>query len=99
MAYVIFGILVAKASSTKGECCGPMRFDTGMPRWGAIAISVLLLGCDPEGRKECVWVLEPEPKLDGSTDAGMIPVCARNRKTMKEDCRLQTSLAYAEKVF
>ncbi len=55
--------------------------------------------CDPEGRKNCDWVLEPEPKLIGTTDAGYIPVCARNRHTNKEDCRLQTTLEYAEKVY
>ena len=62
-------------------------------------IFMFLLGCDPEGKKSCDWVIEPEPKLKGSTDPGYIPVCARNRKTMKEDCRLQTTLDYAEKVY
>jgi hypothetical protein len=59
----------------------------------------LLSACDPDGKKECAWVLEPEPKLDGQTDPGYIPLCARNRTTMKEDCRLQASLEYAEKVY
>ena len=27
----------------------------------------------------------------------MIPVCARNRASMKEDCRLQTTVDYAKK--
>lgn len=63
------------------------------------AAATLLTACDPEGRKTCEWVLEPEPKLKGSTDPGYIPVCARNRKTLKEDCRLQTTLEYAEKVY
>jgi hypothetical protein len=61
--------------------------------------SFLSLACDPDGKKSCDWVLEPEPKLKGSSDDGYIPVCARNRTTMKEDCRLQTSLEYAEKAY
>lgn len=55
-----------------------------------------LLACDPEGRRKCDWVLEAEPKLKGQADEGMIPVCARNRVTMKEDCRLQTNLDFAK---
>lgn len=62
-----------------------------------------LIACDSEGKKKCDWVLEPEPKLIGKTEEGFIPVCARNRKTMKQDCRLQTSLekakSYSGKVF
>ncbi len=58
-----------------------------------------ILACDPDGKKECAWVLEPEPKLEGQTDPGYIPLCARNRTTMKEDCRLQASLEYAQKVY
>jgi hypothetical protein len=61
-------------------------------------VALLLAGCDPEGKKQCSWVLEPEPKLDGTADPGYIPVCARNRTTMKEDCRLQTTVEYAKKV-
>lgn len=61
-------------------------------------VMFLSVGCDPDGKKACEWVLEPEPNLKGSTDPGYIPVCARNRRTMKEDCRLQTTLEYAEKV-
>ncbi|MCB9228430.1 MAG: hypothetical protein H6618_02370 [Deltaproteobacteria bacterium] len=52
-------------------------------------LSLLLLSCDPEGRKDCAWVLEPEPDLKGKVQEGYIPVCARNRRTMKQDCRLQ----------
>ena len=57
------------------------------------------VACDPDGKKQCAWVLEPEPKLEGQTEPGFIPVCARNRTTMKEDCRLQSTLEYAEKVY
>lgn len=52
--------------------------------------------CDPEGKKECAWVLEPEPDLIKKVEEGFIPVCARNRKTMKQDCRLQTTLEKAK---
>jgi hypothetical protein len=61
-------------------------------------ISVLLMtSCDPEGKKKCQWTLEPEPNLIGSaTVAGMIPVCARNRTTNKEDCRFQADMNFAK---
>lgn len=68
----------------------------------AILLAMLILpfvaGCDPEGRKDCVWVLEAEETLAGTTSEGFIPVCARNRQTMKQDCRLQTTLDFAKKV-
>ena len=63
------------------------------------AVVGLLMGCDPEGRKDCAWVLMPEKSLIGQTDAGMIPMCARNLKTNKEDCRLQAPLEYAKQVY
>jgi hypothetical protein len=67
-----------------------------VPAFSMIALA-LLIGCDPEGRKECEWTLEPEPKLIGTTsDPGMIPVCARNRKKNKEDCRFQASMEFAK---
>jgi hypothetical protein len=58
-----------------------------------------LSACDLEGRKKCVWVLEPEPnkQLMDRVEEGMIPVCARNRETQKQDCRLQISLEKAKK--
>ena len=64
--------------------------------WG---LSLMVLGCDSDGKKQCAWVLEPEPKLKGTTDPGFIPVCARNRGNNKEDCRLQTTLEYAQKIY
>lgn len=68
-----------------------------------LSVALLLLpaltACDPDGKKECAWVLEPEPTLDGTTDPGYIPVCARNRKAMKEDCRLQATIDYAKSVY
>jgi hypothetical protein len=55
-----------------------------------------LSACDPDGKKRCDWVLEPEPSLSGKADIGYIPVCARNRQNMKQDCRLQCSLNFAK---
>lgn len=55
--------------------------------------------CDPDGKKECAWVLEPEPNLKGKVQAGYIPVCARNRMTMKQDCRLQATLEQAKEFY
>jgi len=58
---------------------------------------MMLSACDPEGKKECQWTLEPEPNLIGTnTVAGMIPVCARNRTTNKEDCRFQADMDFAK---
>lgn len=41
------------------------------------------------------------PNVDkiGKTDEGFIPVCARNMVSMKEDCRLQTTLDFAKKIY
>ncbi|MBI2603448.1 MAG: hypothetical protein HYW48_10380 [Deltaproteobacteria bacterium] len=55
-----------------------------------------MISCDPEGRKKCDWVLEPEPDQKERVQWGYIPVCARNRATMKQDCRLQASLQFAK---
>ena len=61
-----------------------------------ILFSMALFSCDPEGKKECQWTLEPEIKLQGTTQPGMIPVCARNRVTNKEDCRYQATMDFAK---
>ena len=55
-----------------------------------------VISCDKEGKKQCSWYLEPEPKLKEKVTQGFIPVCARNRNTMKQDCRLQTTLEKAK---
>jgi hypothetical protein len=62
----------------------------------AVALTLFVAGCDKEGRGNCAWVLEPEPKLESQVDPGMIPVCARNRDSNKEDCRMQTTLERAK---
>ena len=62
--------------------------------------ALTLFSCDPEGKKDCQWTLDPEPKLIGTTtEPGMIPVCARNRQTNKEDCRFQAPLDFAKAAF
>jgi hypothetical protein len=70
---------------------------------GFLALIILtsfgLSACDPEGKKDCAWTLEPEIKLEGTTDPGYIPVCARNRKTEKQDCRLQATVEFAKKIY
>ncbi len=76
------------------------HFKQGLATFTLAALTALtLIACDPDGHKQCAWVLEPETKLIGTTTEGYIPVCARNRETMKEDCRLQTPLDFAEKVY
>lgn len=71
-------------------------------RWGSrfavVYCFFFSLGCDPEGRKDCQWYLVPDTSRIGQTAPDLIPVCARNFETNKQDCRLQTSLAYAKKV-
>jgi hypothetical protein len=60
-------------------------------------VALLVTGCDPEGKKECQWTLEPEVNLIGTTtEPGMIPVCARNRVKNKEDCRFQANMDFAK---
>ena len=60
---------------------------------------LLVCACDPEGQKECAWTLEPEPGLIGKTLQGYIPVCARNRVSNKQDCRLQVRMEKAKEYF
>ena len=75
--------------------------------WLKIAISVFLIStvvsCDKEGRKKCQWVLEPNLSKDAVTEQGYVPACARNRTTMKQDCRFQITVEkgkkYENKVF
>ena len=63
----------------------------------AICAVAFLSSCDPEGKENCDWTLEPETNLIGTTtEPGMIPVCARNRVNNKQDCRFQTTLDFAK---
>ena len=66
-----------------------------------VASSFFAVGCDPEGHKQCEWVLEPESQSESVnsdvTKADMFPVCARNRRTMKQDCRLQAPEDFIKK--
>lgn len=66
-----------------------------------LALAAILLGCDPEHKKKCEWYLVPDtdPARAGKVGEGYIPVCARNYETNKQDCRLQTTLKFAEKVY
>ncbi len=56
-------------------------------------------GCDKERRDKCEWYLVPDESRLGKTDVEYIPVCARNYVSNKQDCRLQTTLKFAEKVY
>ncbi len=58
-----------------------------------------LLGCDPDHKNKCEWYIVPDVDRIGQVDEGMIPVCARNFVVNKQDCRLQTTLAFAEKIY
>lgn len=59
-------------------------------------ILLSLWGCDPEGKKDCAWELEPDSSYIDKVEAGFVPLCARNRTTMKQDCRLQAKLDFAK---
>ena len=58
-----------------------------------------LMGCDPEHKKKCEWYLMPDTDHIKEADHGMIRVCARNFVVNKEDCRLQTTIDFAEKAY
>ena len=62
-------------------------------------VASALIACDPEGKKDCAWVLEPEPNNIEKAESGFIPVCARNRDKMKQDCRLQAPLDFAKSAY
>lgn len=74
-----------------------MNTKTARVWWIALALLGATPACDPDGKKECSWILETEPKLIGKVAQGFIPVCARNRKTMKQDCRFQATANQAER--
>lgn len=60
---------------------------------------VMTTACDPDHKKECEWYLVPDTDRIGQADEGFIPVCARNFVVNKQDCRLQTTREFAEKVY
>lgn len=60
---------------------------------------VPLTACDPEHKEKCEWYLVPDVERIGQADEGYIPVCARNYVVNKQDCRLQTTQPFAEKVY
>lgn len=62
---------------------------------GLVAVLFCSTACDREGKETCNWVLEAEPKLIGAVEKNYIPVCARNRVSMRQDCRLQAKLEFA----
>lgn len=72
-------------------------------QWPAVcliaAVVSLSQGCDPERKKRCEWYLMPNTDKKANVDKGFISVCARNLMANKEDCRLQTTLSFAKKVY
>ena len=60
---------------------------------------MFLFSCDPDGKKNCDWYLVPEPRDLADVDKGYVPVCARNYKTNKQKCKMQTTLAFSKKVY
>lgn len=70
-----------------------------MSRLAALALLVLLIaGCDPDRKRKCEWYLQPEPRHKDLVAKGWVSLCAKNYKTMKQKCFIQTPLAFAEKV-
>lgn len=66
-------------------------------------LGLLLLGllgaCDPQHRRQCEWYLVPDLDRPVDGDGSVIPVCARNFVTNKQDCRLEADLEYAKSVY
>lgn len=60
---------------------------------------LFVAACDPDHKKKCEWYLVPDTDRAGKSDPGFIPVCARNYVANKQDCRLQTKLSFAKKVY
>ncbi len=58
-----------------------------------------ILSCDPDRKRQCEWYLIPEPDYRHKVEDGFIPVCARNLQNNKQDCKLQTTLEYAKKMY
>ena len=66
----------------------------------ALAAAIFaLVGCDFAGRNQCQWYLTPEKEKQQTAAEGWIAVCARNFKTNKQDCRLQSKLEFAKSVY
>jgi hypothetical protein len=63
------------------------------------AIVAALTSCDPEHRKKCEWYLMPDQDRKIETKEGVIPVCARNFVTNKQDCRLIAPLDFAREAY
>ena len=55
--------------------------------------------CDPEGKKACEWYLVPEESQQSRVSPGYVPLCARNYRTKKQDCRLQAKLEDAKSYY
>jgi hypothetical protein len=64
-----------------------------------LILAALTGACDPEHKGACEWFLMPNDVKVSTVDDGYVPVCARNLGVNKEDCRLQTTLKFAEKAY
>ncbi len=64
-----------------------------------LSLIMLLTGCDWWAQRQCAWYLMPDTdkKREGTTEAGFIPVCARNLEVNKEYCQIQATLEFTEK--
>ena len=56
-------------------------------------------GCDKERKSQCEWYLVPDESRIKDVKDGLIPVCARNYTSNKQDCRLQTTLDFAKSAY
>ena len=57
----------------------------------------LSVSCDLQRKKRCEWTLEPDMSRPNDIVDGYVPVCAINRISLKQDCRLQIRLDFAKK--
>lgn len=64
-----------------------------------ILLTTALSSCDREHLNKCEWYLIPDQDRKSPVQDGYIPVCARNYKVVKQDCRLQATFEFAEKAY
>ena len=69
------------------------------PLVAIISLGIFLGSCDPEGRKSCDWYIVPDTDRKPDPQTNLVPVCARNYVTNKQDCRLEAPLDYAKKAY
>jgi hypothetical protein len=65
------------------------RIVASLSLFAALGLTVMgLVSCDPDGKKQCAWFIEYDAnRPDRLALEGYVPVCAKNLKMNKQDCR------------